>query len=150
MNLNYDNYIVDGFIEPDEIDAMDYLKKEDLSSYVFKRINMYDKIWSITDGKKDLIIPSLNRKQVACPIFPSNGLAKAYRQAIITHPSNRPKGSFIADLYPRSYSINEFTGDIIKVLNNNKKSEIKLVIQTYTNAIELTTEEFLSKLKQYK
>lgn len=150
MNIEFDKINVEGFLEPDEIHAMDNFNKEDLFNYVFKRIIFHNEIWRITNGKIDLLIPSFDKIHFSCPVFPSNGIAKAFRQAALSSPSNNHVAHYAADLYPRVYSIREFTDDVIKTLDNNKKSEIKLILYTYDNARELSTKEFLNKIEQYK
>lgn len=151
MTNRFAKITVTDYIDAEEKHAIENFSKDELNIFPFKRIIANNEIWSITDGRDFILIPPIDNKKYvgSCPIYPSSGVAKAVKYTAMEAPENIKGAHILADLYPISHTIDNFTNDIIKTMDN-LKDNVGLILYTYDTAVELSTKEFLQKLEEFK
>lgn len=149
MATKFGKINLEGFIDSDEEFVMNNYNDEELYNYLFKKIVNNNQIWTLASAGKEVFMPSFDGKTACLPIFPSQGFAKAVRQTLLAEPLNKPGVPVLADTLPKAYSIDNFTDDLIKLLDNNKPKGLNLILYTYTSAREITTKEFLARIAKY-
>ncbi len=141
---------LDGYLTEEENLAIETMDAGRLFDFSFEIIAKYNEVWSLSNGERDLLIPTINSEGLGFPIFPSKGVATGVYKSVVFHEINRPILDQLRDLSPRVYTIENFTDDIIKVLDNNKSSELKIIMYNYSSAIDISTKEFLKKLSEFR